>query len=153
MLKIFDLYPPLSSYRFSMFTIQSGVFLKSVSKKKGGIRSENLSKSKKKKREDKELACFKCNHKLTSASRKIDVSGKHSHYFTNPAGEKFDLRCFSEAPGCKIQGVPIADLSWFPEYKWTFAFCSNCSVQSGWFYLSRNESFFGLIRESFIGEY
>ena len=78
----------------------------------------------------------------------IDMLGSHVHNFTNPSGDSFTLRCFREAPGCETKGVPIDDFTWFPGYKWCFSFCVNCGVQSGWFYLSAEDSFFGIIREA-----
>lgn len=153
MLKTFKLQIPVGTFLNVPLLPDQNILFRSKTVRKPGTDKDAQVDEREKGEEDKELLCFKCNHILTSSSRKIEVSGHHSHFFTNPAGEKFDLRCFSEAPGCEIKGVPISDFTWFPGYKWTFAFCSNCSVQSGWFYLSRDNSFFGLIRKSFVGEY
>ncbi len=150
MLKVSDF--PSIQYQSLLYlnTPAPDFLMRSASEKKSGGKSDGLPQVKDKEREDKEIKCFRCGNTLTLESRKAEISGKHSHFFTNPAGIGFDLRCFSDAPGCETKGVPIADYTWFPGYKWCFAFCSECSVQSGWFYLSKGNSFFGLIREAFI---
>jgi len=145
MLKIFNRYPASNPE-------ESGgrMSLRSTPSKKGEKMPAGKTGTGTGEREDKQLLCFTCRNVLTRESNTIEVSGKHSHFFTNPAGIEFNLRCFSDAPGCEIKGVPIADFTWFPGYHWCFAFCSECSVQSGWFYLSPSDRFFGLIREALI---
>ncbi len=152
MLKVSDFSP--FQHRSPLFTKPPvpGILMRSASKKKKGGKTNFQSEVKEKEREDKEIRCFRCSHTITLESQKTEISGKHAHFFTNPAGTGFDLRCFSDAPGCETKGVPLPEFTWFPGYNWCFAFCSECSVQSGWFYLSPNDSFFGLIREAFISE-
>lgn len=153
MLKVFELQIPLNTILNPMLITGRNILFRTKGDKDTGTKKDTQVKTQKKEDQDKELLCAKCNHLITSSSKKIEISGHHSHLLTNPAGEKFDLRCFSEAQGCEIKGVPIPDFSWFAGYKWTFAFCANCSIQSGWIYISPNDNFFGLIRKAIIGEY
>lgn len=153
MLKVFEFQPPLNTILNPTLITSRKFLLRAKGDKDTGIKNDTQVKSQEEEYPDKELLCARCNHLITSASRKIEVSGNHSHLLTNPAGEKFDLRCFSEAQGCETKGVPIPDFSWFAGYSWTFAFCSNCSIQSGWIYISPNDNFYGLIRKVLIGEY
>jgi len=153
MSKVFEFRIPFNTVLNMAFLTGQDVFFRSKTDKVTGTKGNIQVKSQEKEDEDKKLLCSRCNHLITTSSRKIKVAGNHSYFFANPAGEKFDLRCFSDAPGCETKGVPISDFSWFQGYKWTFAFCSNCSIQSGWFYLSPSDNFFGLIREAFVGKY
>ena len=150
MLKISDLSPSIQQSQLYINPPGSGILMRSISEKKSDVKTDSGSELKEQELEDKEIKCFRCGHTITLESMKAEISGKHFHFFTNPAGAGFNLRCFSEAPGCEIKGVPISEFSWFPGYNWCFAFCSECSVQSGWFYLSTNDSFFGLIHEAII---
>ena len=149
MLKVSDFFP-LTHQSMQNIKPSPGFLMRSVSGKKEHGKPDTGTELKEEEREDKEIKCFRCGHTITSESHKTEILGKHTHFFTNPAGTGFDLRCFSEAPGCETKGVPVSEFTWFPGYKWCFAFCSECSVQSGWFYLAPNNSFFGLIREAFI---
>ncbi len=153
MSKAFEFQTPLNTILNSPFITCQNILFRSKGDKDSGTKNDIQTKEQEKEEEDKELLCSRCNHLITSSSHKIEVSGRHSHLLKNPAGDKFDLRCFSEAQGCETKGVPIPNFSWFPGYKWTFAFCTNCSMQSGWFYLSPNDNFYGLIRKAITGEY
>ncbi|MEN8222411.1 MAG: cereblon family protein [Acidobacteriota bacterium] len=150
MLKAFDFSPPAYQHEPVHGSGLPDIRMRTNREKSSNGKPAGQHGSEEEEKEDKQIICFNCRHMLTVESLKTEKSGKHSHSFTNPGGTSFDLRCFSEAPGCETKGVPIPDFTWFPGYKWCFAFCSNCSVQSGWFYLSSNDSFFGLIREAFI---
>ena len=143
---------PSDQYQSTLFIKppDSGIRMRSASEKRRGRETDALPKVKEKEHEDKEIKCFRCGYTITLESQKVEISGKHAHFFINPAGTRFNLKCFSEAPGCETKGVPVPEFTWFPGYNWCFAFCSECSVQSGWFYLSPNDSFFGLILEALI---
>ncbi len=153
MSKVFEFRHPHDTIFNSLLIPDLNIIFRSQQNKSTGTKRNIQVDEKEKETEDNELLCSKCNQLITSSSCKIEVSGSHSHFLKNPAGDSFNLRCFSEAKGCKIKGVPISDFSWFPGYKWTFAFCSNCSIQSGWFYMSPNDNFFGLMQDAIIGEY
>lgn len=106
------------------------------------------------KKEQKEvpLICTHCSTPITSNSQAVRVLGLHEHVFFNPAGIAFEIRCFRQAPGCLVQGNLTAEFSWFDNYSWQFATCSNCLAQLGWFFVSaqRRNSFFGLITSKIL---
>ena len=98
------------------------------------------------------LLCAVCRHRLTRAGFKIEKNGAHTHTFTNPHGLTFNLRCFSQAPGCAALGPAAMEYSWFAGYAWQIAICGNCRVHLGWKYYGATDTFYGLIREQLVEE-
>jgi hypothetical protein len=99
---------------------------------------------------EKPLICSNCSAPITSGKEAVSVNGSHEHAFFNPAGIAFEIRCFKQAPGCLVQGDPTTEFSWFAGYRWQYATCGNCLTHLGWFFLSGNNSFFGLISDRVI---
>ncbi len=95
---------------------------------------------------DEDLLCVVCGHPITAKREGIAVSGSHEHIFRNPAGYEFRIGCFRSAPGCMHVGEYTDEHSWFPEYRWCFAVCSNCRIHMGWPYRAQDGTvFYGLI--------
>jgi hypothetical protein len=90
------------------------------------------------------IYCRSCRNLLTCESQTIRVAGQESYTCINPAGVKYNFRCFRDAPGCAVSGTATGEHSWFPGYKWQIAICGNCTGHLGWFF-SGTGSFFGLI--------
>jgi hypothetical protein len=99
------------------------------------------------------ILCKVCQHPITSHKKKIEIQGIHQHVFCNPAGFLYEIGCFSSADGCVNKGSPILEHTWFPGYFWRYALCSNCFFHLGWFFQSKNDSFYGLILENLEEEY
>lgn len=91
------------------------------------------------------LRCAHCGHAITHRDEAITVSGGHEHTFVNPAGILFTVRLFCHAPGCRFQGSPSAEFSWFPGYLWRLAFCGGCDQHLGWLFQGAGDEFSALI--------
>lgn len=91
-----------------------------------------------------DLACAVCNHNVTTVAEKIEVRGRHDYGFTN-LGYLIQLGCFRTAPGCiGTQGISHG-YSWFRGYSWQIQLCRHCFAQLGWKYMSKEDSFYGLV--------
>ena len=90
------------------------------------------------------LCCAACGQPITRRCWAQQQLGQHEHTFRNPHGYSFHLLCFQQAPGCRVEGPPTAEASWFPGTRWQFALCQGCDTHLGWHYCGR-ECFFGLI--------
>lgn len=91
--------------------------------------------------------CVACAAFVTDQSAAISVAGGHLHQRVNLDAEVFDVRTFSDAPGCFLHGTPTALYSWFEGYRWRFASCAGCGLQLGWGYECGEDGFVGLIAE------
>jgi hypothetical protein len=91
------------------------------------------------------ILCVHCGNEITTPEHVITVDGDHIHRFTNPAGVHYQVGCFSSADGCLVQGSPTLEHTWFEGFRWSFSTCSSCLLHLGWYYESKNETFFGLI--------
>jgi hypothetical protein len=59
------------------------------------------------------IVCRFCRNYITATRTKIEMRGRHTHVFANPAGVVFEVGCFSIAPGCRNQGEMTAEFSWY----------------------------------------
>ena len=101
--------------------------------------------------EDKKVFCIKCGNVIADSSDIIRKNGEDSGLFENPAGIFFRIICFVNAYGCGISGEYSGYNTWFPGYEWTIAFCNRCHTHLGWYYLSEENSFWGLIADRISG--
>jgi hypothetical protein len=95
--------------------------------------------------------CAACRTRVAREDAVIDVGGAHRHRCTNPAGVEFEIGCFREAPGCRVDGEATLEFSWFSGYAWSFANCTNCRTHLGWCYEGEAGRFFGLIFARLLG--
>jgi len=58
--------------------------------------------------------CAACRTTITTEEACIDVAGAHRHRFTNPAGIEYEIGCFADAAGCRVDGEPTLELTWSP---------------------------------------
>ena len=93
--------------------------------------------------------CLKCSKKITTDKDRFLYNDESEFQFTNPEGYVFDIITFSAADGCREQGEPTMEFTWFPRHSWSFALCSRCGLHLGWKY-SGEFSFYGLIRARLI---
>jgi hypothetical protein len=93
--------------------------------------------------------CLKCSKKITTDKDRFLYNDQSEFQFTNPEGYVFDIITFSSADGCREQGKPTMEFTWFPQHSWSFALCSRCGLHLGWKY-SGEFSFYGLIRARLI---
>jgi uncharacterized protein (DUF983 family) len=96
------------------------------------------------------VRCGACRHGLTFDRARLEVEGKHTHTFVNPGGEKFTIRCYREASGCRGFGEESTFWSWFRGFAWQVALCGQCGAHVGWFYRGDAASFVGLIADRVI---
>jgi len=81
----------------------------------------------------------------------LEVNSQHFHTFFNPAGLVFEIACFADAIGCRVEGVSSTHFSWFAGTNWQVAVCRNCQTHLGWFFQGQGmSSFYGLIRNRLI---
>jgi hypothetical protein len=102
--------------------------------------------------EQKAVICRNCGQVITSVASVSSPEGSRTHTFFNPAGIVYEIICFSTAPGCLVQGPSSTEFCWFAGFTWRLAFCGNCLTHLGWFYESRDSSFFGLILKKLAGD-
>lgn len=93
------------------------------------------------------LCCARCLHPVTEHAAYLEMSGGHTHVFTNPGGITYELALYRYAD-CLIHGPATTDYTWFSGYAWQLALCINCHEHLGWRYRKPgNATFYGLIRE------
>jgi hypothetical protein len=100
--------------------------------------------------EEKQYLCRFCNSMITTAADQASVNDSHSHIFANPHGFVFEIGCFRNAKGCFYFGTPSEEFSWFAGYAWQIAGCRLCKNHLGWYFSSKNDSFFGLILDRLV---
>lgn len=100
------------------------------------------------------IKCSACRSKVTEASARAEIDGRHRHTFFNPHGLVFDIGCFSRAAGCAPVSPPTTEFTWFPGYAWRIVVCRSCGVHLGWSYHSESGggTFFGLILDLLVEE-
>jgi hypothetical protein len=96
------------------------------------------------------LVCRSCLAPVTTTAEKIEVSGAHTHSFTNPHGLFFDIGCFRHAPGCVYTSESSGEFTWFPGFRWQVAVCRSCMTHLGWLFTSGGSRFTGLILDKLI---
>ena len=96
------------------------------------------------------LACARCARFITTTAARIEVGGAHEHTFTNPAGLRFHIGCFSPVTGCAAAGEPSTFWTWFPGYSWQVEGCVSCAQHLGWFFASGSDGFHGLILDRLV---
>ncbi|HSL90445.1 MAG TPA: cereblon family protein [Ignavibacteriaceae bacterium] len=93
--------------------------------------------------------CLKCNKKITEDKERFLYDSQSEFRLTNPEGYVFDIITFKSADGCREEGIPTREFTWFKNHSWCFAKCSRCGLHLGWKY-SGKFSFFGLIKSRLI---
>lgn len=116
-----------------------------------GILSDLEEQNKEERAEERWLLCKFCRQKITSADKAIQINYRHCHTYSNPAGTRFRIGCFSTASGCQHQSPPTEEFTWFKGFSWQVALCANCLTQMGWYYQAATAaSFYGLILDYLI---
>lgn len=93
--------------------------------------------------------CLKCNKKITEDKERFLYDSQSEFRFINPEGYVFDIITFRTADGCREEGKPTLEFTWFEKHSWCFAVCSRCGLHLGWKY-SGQFSFYGLIKSRLI---
>ena len=93
--------------------------------------------------------CLACSKKITEDKERFPYDGETEFQFTNPEGYVFDIITFHTAEGCRKEGEPTLEFTWFKDHSWTYALCSRCGLHLGWKYSGVN-SFYGLIKSRLI---
>lgn len=96
-----------------------------------------------------QICCAACGHEITETINAIEVNQQHLYTFTNQAGLQYTIRCFSEAKGCTVLGIPTSEHTWFDAYKWQVICCQACQIHLGWLF-SGEGNFYGLIKDRLI---
>ncbi len=93
--------------------------------------------------------CLMCSKKITEDKERFLFENQSEFRFSNPDGYIFDIITFRAADGCREEGKPTLEFSWFKGHSWCYAFCSRCGLHLGWKY-SGKFSFYGLIKARLI---
>ena len=93
--------------------------------------------------------CLACNKKITEDKERFPYDGETEFQFRNPDGYVFDIITFSTAEGCREEGTPTIEFTWFKNHSWSFAVCSRCGLHLGWKYTGKY-SFYGLIKSRMV---
>ncbi|PIE70974.1 MAG: hypothetical protein CSA22_04380 [Deltaproteobacteria bacterium] len=96
---------------------------------------------------DPAVRCRACQQTLTRPDWAIRLNDAHLHVFANPAGVLFEIVCFSEAPGCRVLGLPSGEFTWFPGYAWQITLCRTCGTHIGWHFSGTGAPFDALITD------
>lgn len=76
------------------------------------------------------------------------MQGEHLHERVNPAGFRYRIRCFRDAPGCSQVGDRTDEHTWFTGYAWCVSHCRRCGLHLGWHFLAKDGgALFGLIAD------
>ena len=94
--------------------------------------------------------CRRCFQLVTTSGERINVNGAHNHSFANPHGIVFEIGCFRAVSGCSYSGDSSGEFTWFKGFHWKVAVCRSCISHLGWLFVSRDQSFNGLILENLI---
>ena len=97
--------------------------------------------------------CVSCSKKITKEKERFSYDGQTEFQFANPDGYVFNIITFRTAEGCREEGKPILEFTWFKNYSWSFAFCSRCGLHLGWKYSGSSpqaDSFYGLIKSRIV---
>lgn len=98
------------------------------------------------------LSCAHCGFLLAPAARPVSVAGAGRHECENPAGLRFRLRLFAQAPGLAGDGPSEVADSWFPPYGWQVGYCGGCGNHLGWHFTTPGDAFCALIDPRFVEE-
>ncbi len=98
----------------------------------------------------KKILCGNCFQTITSPEEMIERNGAHQHTFVNPHGVVFTIGCYRAAAGCRPTGPVSDEFSWFKSFTWQIGICEKCLTHLGWHFLSKNDTFFGLILDRLI---
>ena len=100
--------------------------------------------------DDDDLLCASCEHRITSASLRVERGGGHEHTFVNPGGFVHRVRCFAAASGIAPIGPAEHTFSWFPGYTWQVLECSRCRVHIGWIFRCAGDTFYGFVADRLV---
>jgi len=103
------------------------------------------------------IFCRNCHTPVTSKNEQATIGNADEYRFTNPSGILYHIRCFSNAHGCNIVGMPTEQDSWFLGYQWQLAICTECHEHLGWYYQDCGSArhqrfFFGLIADRLMDQ-
>ncbi len=93
--------------------------------------------------------CAWCHNPVANDRDRFCIDGKDEFSFSNPDGLWFEIITFSEISGCRQDGVPTLDHTWFPGCAWSYCICAECGYHLGWFETGQND-FVGLIRARIV---
>jgi hypothetical protein len=99
---------------------------------------------------NKAYQCSACSVVVTYSDRLLSIGETYRHLFVNPVEIAFEFYTFASCPGVVAEGAAIEQHTWFPGYRWRFAFCHNCGQHLGWLYeavsrQTRPSEFWGLL--------
>jgi hypothetical protein len=98
------------------------------------------------------IVCRECGRRLARSDEAVSVAGSHTHTFMNPGGFVFEIACYRDAPGTRLQGTPSAEWSWFPGCTWQIACCTGCDAHVGWRFHGASGGHHGLVRDRITEE-
>ena len=93
--------------------------------------------------------CAACSKRITQDKERFAYEGETEFQFANPDGYFFDIITFSSAEGCRVEGSPTLEFTWFKDHAWTYALCSRCRLHLGWKFTGKF-SFYGLIKTRIV---
>lgn len=96
------------------------------------------------------LACATCGEAITTTADRIEVGGAHEHTFANPAGYAYRIGCFARAGGCRPEGIPTGEFTWFAGYEWQVERCGRCAEHLGWLFRATGHAFHGLVLDRLV---
>ena len=120
------------------------------------IKKPNTKADKKRSSEDfKHIRCRHCENIIADTNALFSMrQGRTSLVFSNPAGVLFEILTLLYAQNLTFMGTPTSEFSWFSQYSWQVAVCSNCLNHLGWCYHAiygeEPSIFYGLIRAELI---
>ncbi|RLT98062.1 cereblon family protein [Ketobacter sp.] len=86
------------------------------------------------------VRCKSCLNYLTRNDLLTPIAGETQHFFTNPAGQGFDLQTYQQVEGVEVSGKPTDYFSWFEGFSWQYCYCRRCHQHLGWYFSCEGSS-------------
>jgi len=93
--------------------------------------------------------CAWCLGRVANERDRFKYDGKDEFTFSNPQGIRFEIITFSQTLGCRQQGVPTLEHTWFPSHAWSHCLCDGCGQHLGWYFAGQH-NFAGLIKARIV---
>jgi hypothetical protein len=93
--------------------------------------------------------CVWCFNAVATDNDRFKFEGKGHFAFSNPDGIPFRIMTFSRTLGCRQDGAPTLEYTWFPGHAWSFCLCDRCGQHLGWYYAGKHH-FAGLVIDRLV---
>lgn len=93
--------------------------------------------------------CAWCLNPVANENERFQYEGRDEFSFKNPEGMRFEIITFARSLGCRQNGAPTLEHTWFAGHAWSFCHCARCGQHLGWYYAGPHH-FIGLIKNRIV---